>query len=157
MDPETENELDPVAKEDAEILYDVIKVCRDGEMLYRHVAGQVEDQQSRNIFSYMARVLSKIVRELESEVLIRVAKPKKIGSAAGQISQWYSGAKSRFVDYHDKAFIDQLVETTERSLQVFRAAVREVEDRSLVYRLSSQVASFQIAYDRMRTFKNSYR
>lgn len=157
MGSDSNTEYDPEAKEDAEILNDVISVCRDGEDLYRYVADRVEDQQSRNIFSDMAKVRSNIVKELESEVILRGVEPKKSGTFVGAISKWYIDAKSRFVDYTERAFIEQLEETEQRSLKVLRTAVREIEDKSLVFRLSSVVATFQMAHDRMSALKHSYR
>ncbi|GJM11691.1 MAG: hypothetical protein DHS20C12_00940 [Pseudohongiella sp.] len=147
----------PEASEDAEILNDVISVCRDGEQLYRHVADRVSDQQSRNIFLDMARVRCQIVKELQSEVALRGAEPRSSETVVGKISRWYVEARSHFVDYKERAFIDELEETEERSLKILRTAVRKVEDKTLVYRLSSLVATFQMAHDRMRLLKASYK
>jgi len=147
----------PDAKDDAEILNDVISVCRDGEKLYRYVAEQVDDQQSRNMFSEMARVRFQIVKELETEVAHRGADSKRSGTMIGKIIRWYVDAKNHFVDYHQKEFVEQLVETESRSLKILRGAVREVSDKSLAVRLSSLVATFQIAHDRMTLLKKSYK
>lgn len=147
----------PDNKEDAEILNDIVAVCRDGEKLYRHVANQVENQQLRNMFSDMARVRLRIARELESEVALRGQIPKGTGTMVGKITRWYVEARSHFINFGDRVFIDQLEETEERTLGVLRSAVQKVEDKSLVYRLSSLVATFQMSHDRMRAIQKSYR
>lgn len=143
--------------EDAETLNDVISVCRDGERLYRYVAEQVEDQRLRNMFSDMAGVRLQILQELGSEVALRGAIPKKTGTIAGEISRWYVDARSRFINFSDREFIDQIEETEERTLRVLRRAVQAVEDRSLMFKLASLVATFQMSHDRMRAIQKSYR
>ena len=147
---------DPDAKGDAEILNEIISVCRDGEKLYRHVAEQVEDQQLRNMFSEMASVRLQIVSELKSEVMLRGCEPNCEGTMVGRLSRWYVDARSRFSNFADRVFIDQLEETEERTLKVLRSSVKQVDDRTLVVRLSSLVASFQISHDRMRAIQSSY-
>lgn len=139
----------PAAKEDAEMLNDVISVCRESEDLYRYVAEQVDDQYSRNMFSEMAKVRLQIVRELESGISIRGAAPRRSNTTIGKISRWYMDAKSHFVDYHEKEFVEQLEEIEGRLLKELRSAVREIKDKSLAFRLASLVATFQISYDRM--------
>lgn len=154
LPPKAEDDF--VAADDAEILKNVISVCRDGEKLYRYVAEQVQDQQSRNIFSNMARVRSQIVNELESEMILRGAEPSRSGTVVGSISRWYVGARSHFVNYKEKEFVEQLKETEDRSMKILRSAVQKVEDKSLAYRLSSLVATFQIDHDRIQSLKASY-
>ncbi len=157
MTQKHEPQIQPKAHEDADILNDVISVCRDGAALYSYVAAQVLDQQSRNMFSEMAQIRSKIVNELEAEVKVRGAKPTRSGSLIGSIRRWYIDARHSFSDYQDKEFIAQLEETEARSLAVLRTAVAKAQDPTLVLRLSSLVASFQMAYDRMSLLKKSYR
>jgi uncharacterized protein (TIGR02284 family) len=157
MTHKRESEIRPESGADTDILNDVISVCRDGEALYSHVAGQVEDQQLRNMFSDMAQVRAAIVGELTAEVAIRGVKPKRSGSLTGNIRRWYLDARQDFSDYQDKEFIAQLEVTETRSLTVLRTAVSKVSDRSLAFRLSSLVASFQISHDRMKLLKQSYK
>ncbi len=156
MSTQAEVQKTDTASEDADVLNDVISVCRDGEALYSYAAAQVQDQRSRNLFSDMARVRSKIVEELEAEVADRGVKPIQSESLSGRIRRWYLDAMHTVTDYHDKEFINELQETENRSVVVLRTAVSQVKDEALVMRLSSLVASFQIAHDRMRLLKESY-
>ncbi|MFT4861120.1 MAG: hypothetical protein ACI95C_000321 [Pseudohongiellaceae bacterium] len=157
MKQKHESPMKPKAHADADILNDVISVCRDGEALYSYVAKQVQDQQSRNMFSDMARIRLKIVKELEAEVTVRGEKPTRSGSLIGGIRRWYIDARHSFSDYQDEEFIAQLEETEARSLAVLRTAVAKAQDPALVLRLSSLVASFQMAYDRMSLLKKSFK
>ena len=145
------------ARDDAEILNDIILVCREGETLYSHVATQVQDQQSRNLFVNMAEVRLKIAQELEAEAAVRGVELSNSGCQIDNIRRWYTEARHRFSQYHDKEFIAQLDETEKKSLAVLRTAVSKVTDKALAFRLSSLVASFQIVHDRMQKYKESYR
>ena len=157
MGSKTSGERDPDAMEDADVLNDIISVCRDGERLYRHVAEKVEDQRLRNMFAEMASVRLKIVRELESEVILRGAELKRAGSVVGMISRWYLDARSRFTNYTERVFIDQLEETEDKTLRILRSAVQEVEDKSVMFRLSSLVATFQMSHDRMLAIQKPHK
>ncbi len=147
---------DDATVEDAVVLNDIVSVCRDGEKLYRYAAEQVEDQQLRNMFTEMASVRLKIARELESAVALLGTKPNRTGTMAGKISHWYVEARSHFVNYADKVFIDQLEKTEDKTLKVLRSAVQEVDDKSLMFRLSSLVALFQMSHDKMRSIQKLY-
>ncbi len=146
----------PEAIEDAEILNDVIAVCRDGEKFYRHVAEHVEDQRLRNMFADMAQVRLQIVRELGSEVAMRGVSPRKTGTVVGQITAWYVDARSHFLSFYDKEFIAQSEKTEDEALKVLRSGVQAVEDKSLMFKLASLVATFQMSHDRMRSIRKLY-
>ena len=104
----------------------------------------------------MANVRLEIARELESEVILRGVSPNRTGTMVGKISRWYVDARSHFVNFTERVFIDQLEETEDKALRVLRAAVQEVEDKSLMFRLSSLVATFQMSHDRMRAIQKLY-
>lgn len=146
----------PNNREDADILNDVIVICRDGEELYRHAAKQVGDQRIRNMYMEMARVRLQMLGELKIEESNLPSKSRHGGSVVGSSRRWYAAAKTR-ADFHQQDFVEQLQVTEKRALRALRILVKQLKNRSLMLRLSSLVATYQVSHDRMKYLKQSYK
>ncbi len=144
-------------QKEADILNEMISVCIDSCDFYRHAEQQVNSQPIRNLFSSMANIHSEIVDSLSSEIKLRGQPPTQAGTLTGQLHQWYASAKTKFSDYSEIIFIEQLEKHENRTLEIFRSAIKNIDDKQLVHMLSSKVASIQIIYDRMKFLKSSLR
>ncbi|WP_444995034.1 DUF2383 domain-containing protein [Aliikangiella sp. IMCC44359] len=128
---------------------------------YHQAAKQVSSQTLRNTFKKIEKDRREIINRIYFYMLTNKHKLNKqditIQSSVNETTSWYNAAKSSLLDYSEKHFLQQLITTEKKAIQLYRMTLKIISQPNLISVLSSKIASIQISYDKLKFFLNHTR
>jgi len=137
-------------------LEELAKLARDGELGYRTAAGDVEDQDLKQMFNELAKERGEIADELESHIRKHGGKvPQKGGTMAGQAHRMFVDLKSAISGGSRKAILSEVARGESLAEAAYDATKRIELPGDLKPIITKQHDRVKQARDRVRALAKS--
>ena len=144
-----------MAKENTEVLQELVQIARDSKSFYESASREVEDTNLKLDFQRMAEIKGELIAQLSGQISARGEAPETSGTFAGGLRKGYGEllAHMRGKKGAARTYTAQLEETEDRLLKHFEQAVREVESPQIRDVLNAQLPKLRQCHDEMKRLK----
>jgi len=144
-----------MAKNQIDILKNLIEVCRDGQNGYLHAAGHVNDPELKSYFNEQSLERGRFAVELQDEVeKLGAPAPETTGSVAAAFHRAWFELKAD-LGGGDQSVINSVEQGEDRAKQVYEEAMHSSLPSQVLNIISRQYASVRAAHDRIREIRDA--
>lgn len=137
----------------AQLLHDLVQVCRDSQSFYQDVAKETSDSQLRGMFTRMAAAKGELIHDLSGNLVRMGEAPPESGTVAGSLRKAYADVRAAFSKQDNKIYVGQLEETEDRVLEHFEDALAKTDSPEVRRILSTHLPRVRACHDEMRNLK----
>ncbi len=146
--------MDENTKSDVEILNDLSLICKDGEKFYNETVSKVENPALAAVFTDMATIREKFQIDINTLILSMGGEPNdKDCSLTGTFHQKYADLRAMISSDSDHAYISQLEELEDRTLDEFQEALDNVKSLKIKEFVQIALLKFKKTHDEMKALQ----
>lgn len=138
---------------EVDIINGLVVACEDGAQAYQSAVKEIDDRELKQVFYDLAIAREHTAAQLRNLVHEQGCRPKESGSASGLALRIYADLKAALSSNEEKAILEELERSEDRTLGRFRAALQgglSAETKETVRRCQNEVLSSRQKIDALR-------
>lgn len=136
---------------------DIIQVLNSGIEFYRDAKDKIEDQRLLRFFDRMVNARRVVKEQLQPFAVQEEGKREEGSAFSVEARKVYTKVIGAMSSDKDHTYISQLEEVEDKTLDEFRAALKEQQSPQYEAALLQSMAMMQECHDEMRALKKSTR